>query len=296
MDAGDGTGIVVEAIALGDSPRALVQSGGTSRIVRAGDTVGDSIVRAIEERGLVLDSGENAAADGAALIARVGACLLCVVLLSAASRAASISIDVNDAGLDDVIALLAAESGINVVTDASVNPEKITLHLHNVTFDDALRAIVAAHDLTVRREGGIVIVGSAAGTVHADRTVVLTLQHAQPDEIAKEITQGLPSGAAVIADKRTGAIVVTGDDATIDRARNLVDLLDIAPPRNGASFPATQSYKLRYLKPDDVVTKLKALVPEGNFLADEEQNAVFSDGRGADPKRYAGAYRDARRR
>ena len=151
------------------------------------------------------------------MIARIAAFVLSAALLGAAANAASISIDVNDAGLDDVIALLAAESGINVVTDSSVKPEKITLHLHNVTFDDALRAIVAAHDLTVRREGGIVIVGSAAGIVHADRTVVLPLQHAQPDEIAKEIAQGLPPGASVIADKRTGAVVVTGDDASIDR-------------------------------------------------------------------------------
>jgi type IV pilus assembly protein PilQ len=211
------------------------------------------------------------------LIARSAAFVFCLVLLGAAARAASISIDVNDAGLEDVIALLAAESGINVVTDSSVKPEKITLHLHDVTFDDALRAIVAAHDLTVRREGGIVIVGSSAGAVHADRTVVLPLRHAQADEIAKEITQGLPPGASVIADKRTGAVVVTGDSASIERARDLVDLLDIAP-RNGASFPATESYKLRYLRPDDVVTKLKALVPEGSFLADEEQNAVLATG------------------
>jgi type II secretory pathway component GspD/PulD (secretin) len=211
------------------------------------------------------------------LIVRIAACILCIALLSAATPGGSISIDVNDAGLDDVIALLAAESGINVVTDSTVKPEKITLHLHNVTFDDALRAIVAAHDLTVRREGSIVIVGSAAGIVHADRTAVLPLQHAQADEIAKEIAQGLPPGASVIADKRTGSIVVTGDDASIDRTRDLVELLDIAP-RNGASFPATQSYKLRYLKPDDVVTKLKALVPEGSFLADEEQNAVLATG------------------
>jgi hypothetical protein len=55
----DGAGIVVEAIALGDSPRALVQSGGASRIVRAGDALGDSTVRAIDERGLVLESGET---------------------------------------------------------------------------------------------------------------------------------------------------------------------------------------------------------------------------------------------
>jgi hypothetical protein len=57
-DGGDG-GIVVEAIALGDSPRALVQAGGVSRIVRPGDTIGDSTIRAIDRRGLILDGGET---------------------------------------------------------------------------------------------------------------------------------------------------------------------------------------------------------------------------------------------
>ncbi len=57
-DGGD-AGIVVEAIALGDSPRALVQSGGVSRIVRPGDTVGDSTIRAIDRRGVVLEGGET---------------------------------------------------------------------------------------------------------------------------------------------------------------------------------------------------------------------------------------------
>ena len=49
-DGGD-AGIVVEAIALGESPRALVQSGRAGRIVRPGDTLEDSTVRAIDRRG-----------------------------------------------------------------------------------------------------------------------------------------------------------------------------------------------------------------------------------------------------
>src|SRR6185312_2136834 len=40
----------------------------------------------------------------------------------------------------------------------------------------------------------------------------------------------------------------------------------------------TASYPLRYLRPDDAVTKLKALLPDGNVLADEEQNAVLVSG------------------
>jgi type II secretory pathway component GspD/PulD (secretin) len=206
---------------------------------------------------------------------RAAAFALALALLGAAP--AAISIDVTDAGLDDVIALLAAESGINVVTDGSVKPERISLHLHRVTFDEALQAIVAARGLTVRREGGIVIVGSAGGPGGAVRTVVLPLQHAQAEEIAKEVQQGMPAGVAVIADKRTASIVVTGDDASLARARDLVDLLDVAAHEGGA-FASTRSYKLRFLKPDDVVAKLKALVPDGNFLADEEQNAVLASG------------------
>jgi hypothetical protein len=58
-DGVDGTGIVVEAVVLGDSPRALVRLGATNRIVRAGDAVGDSVVRAIDERGVVLEGGET---------------------------------------------------------------------------------------------------------------------------------------------------------------------------------------------------------------------------------------------
>jgi len=61
---------------------------------------------------------------------RIATVLLCIAFLSSSvpAMAASISIDVNDAGLDDVIALLAAESGVNVVTDSSVKPERVTLH------------------------------------------------------------------------------------------------------------------------------------------------------------------------
>jgi hypothetical protein len=51
-------GIAVVAVALGDAPRALVRTGETSRIVGAGDALGDSTVREIGAHGIVLESGE----------------------------------------------------------------------------------------------------------------------------------------------------------------------------------------------------------------------------------------------
>lgn len=51
-------GIVVQAIALGASPRALVLVGSNSRIVGVGDPLGGSKVSAIDAHGLTLESGD----------------------------------------------------------------------------------------------------------------------------------------------------------------------------------------------------------------------------------------------
>jgi type II secretory pathway component GspD/PulD (secretin) len=199
------------------------------------------------------------------------------VLLAGVTGGRAITIDAHDVDISDVIALLAADSGTNVVTDRSVKAERITVHLHGVTFEEALRAITLAHGLTVRREGAILIVESGATADGASQSVVFALHHAQAEDVGKELTAALPQGAVVVADKRTGAVFVGGDETTTERARALVAVLDSAR-LSDAGGPKTASYALRYLRPDDAVAKLKALLPDGNALPDEEQNAVLISG------------------
>ncbi len=210
---------------------------------------------------------------------RVLAVILWLGLLGGSASAASglISIDARDVDISQAIALLAAESGVNVVTDGSVKPERISIHLHDVTFQEALQAIVGTHALQVRRENGILVVGATEAMNRRGESVVLALQHAQPDEVAKELTDALPEGTVIIPDKRTGSVVVAGDAGSTSRARKLVEALDSAPFADG-TLATTQSYRLRFLRPDDVVAKLKAVVPGGGFLADEEGNAVLVTG------------------
>jgi type II secretory pathway component GspD/PulD (secretin) len=209
---------------------------------------------------------------------RTAVLLCCSLLLGAGATAAGqeIAIDVQGVDVSDVIALLAAQSGRNVVTDGSVKPEKITVHLHGVTFDEALRAIASSNGLAIRREGAILVVGEATA-MHRDGGVVLALRYARPDDIAKELTGALPAGAVVLADKRTRSVIVTADAATAKRARRLVAMLD-APRSAAASGPRTRSYRLRYLRPDSVTAKLKAVVAGATVLPDQEQNAVLVSG------------------
>lgn len=201
---------------------------------------------------------------------------LSVACTTSAKAAGRITLDVNDVPLDDAIALLSAQSGTNVVTDQSVRMERVTLHLRNVSVDEALHAIAETHGLVVRHEGAIVVLG-AATNASDERTATIPLQHAAAPEVAKEIAAAIPSARAVVADTRTDALLVTGSDRTISRVRDLVARLD-DPVAGASGGTRTVSYRLRFLKPDDVVLKLKALIGEGAFLADEEQNAVLVAG------------------
>ncbi|MBV8655115.1 MAG: hypothetical protein JO160_03650, partial [Candidatus Eremiobacteraeota bacterium] len=107
--------------------------------------------------------------------------------LSVALGAPLISIDAHDVDIADVIALLAADSGVNIVTDQSVKPEKITVHLHDVTFEEALQAIVSAHGLSVRNEGRILVVQSGNAVATGRQMSVVPLHHAQADDVAREL-------------------------------------------------------------------------------------------------------------
>jgi type II secretory pathway component GspD/PulD (secretin) len=212
--------------------------------------------------------------------------LTLATMLPCIAQSSRINIDVHDAQLADVIALLAAESGANIVADSSVKPEKVTLHLHDVTFDDALTVLVQAHDLQVRRQNGILIVGTTesmnrrygdANDPRSAKTLVLNLAHANPDDVAKEIASGLPDGTVIVPDKRTASVIVTGSPDTVARARELVSALDV-PEYSANSGNLAHVYQLRYLKPTEVTSALRGVLPDGSYVADDAQNAIVVSG------------------
>lgn len=220
------------------------------------------------------------------MIRYLAALFLAAALVGASAKSSQLlSIDVHDADITDVIALIAAESGTNIVTDGSMRPERITLHLRNVTFGQALDVLVSAHGLQVHREGDILIIGPAdeMNRRYADatdvgaQTEVLSLRRGNADDVAREMTQALPAGTVIVPDRRTATIVITGDAATVARARALVAALD-APSLGSGNGAVTRSYRLQYLKADDAIKQLKLLTTDGTYLADGDHNQVIVEG------------------
>lgn len=216
------------------------------------------------------------------------ALVLLASLSTASARAAAsrVSIDVRDADLSDVLNLLSSQAHVNVVTDASVRPQRVTLHLRDVTFDDALTVLLESHALQVRREGNVLIVGASdsmnrrygdTNDTRSPQTAVITLKNANPDDVAKELQAGLPDGSVIVADKRTSTVIVTAGAQTVLRARQLIAALDAPAFRNSAANVA-HTYALRFVRPADIGKELKGALPDGSYVVDEAQNAIVVTG------------------
>jgi len=87
----------------------------------------------------------------------------------------------------------------------------------------------------------------------------------------------LPVGTVILSDRRTSAVIVTGDTETVERVRQLVAALDV-PGSGGGSGVETRAYRLQYVRAEDAIKELKVLTSEGAFIANNEQNEVVVDG------------------
>jgi type II secretory pathway component GspD/PulD (secretin) len=182
-----------------------------------------------------------------AVLAALRFCALCAVfspaaLLFAAPAAAQgerFTLEARDVELADVIRLLGARSGQNVVADGSVKPQRVTLRLKDVTFDEALAALLTAYGLQTHRDGRIIFVGdgvamnrrfpgeAAAGGALASESI--PLRHLRASDAVKSLRAVIPDGI-LLAEDRRNAVVVSGSAEVHATVRALLRDLD-APGR-----------------------------------------------------------------
>lgn len=196
----------------------------------------------------------------------------------------TISIDARDIELSDLIRLLAAESNANIVADGSVRPQRVSLRLRDVWFDEALSTITQSFNLVAHRNGRILVLGDAASMNRryadsgelASQTVVLTLARAKADDLVAPLTSALPVGTVIFADKRSSSIIVTGAGSTVQRARYLVRALDVSGV--GQNGSQTTAFALQNVKASEAARALRGAIPETALVADDRQNAILITG------------------
>lgn len=173
----------------------------------------------------------------------------------------TLTLDLRDAQLGDVIDALARLCGINVVTDSSVSGQKVTVHLVNVTCDEAFRYLLDANRLGYRRVGETLIVQPIAQLTPPPPGPVVRvyrLQYLQPPlgvpealvggsssgsaqltggagPVKKDIAALLQlfagTGAQIAYDDRSNSLVVNGTPAQQEAVVTLLRQLDVPIPQ-----------------------------------------------------------------
>jgi type IV pilus assembly protein PilQ len=157
---------------------------------------------------------------------------------SAASSAppGTVTIEVKNGDLIDVIKLLAQESGQNIVATPSVKGT-VTLSLRNVPLKEALDLVVRTNGLEYRQVGNVYVIGTQDeltrqfGSIgQAAQTVAFPIRYANPGDLGKQLSSVLPGGSFTI-DPRTDTLLVTGSPEVIQSARNFLALSDVPAPQ-----------------------------------------------------------------
>jgi type IV pilus assembly protein PilQ len=200
--------------------------------------------------------------------------------LGAPAFATDFSIDVRDLDIYDAVRLIATQGETNVVLDSSVPHHPVTLRLQNVSFDEALGTLAQANDLEAIRVGKVVYLGTsdsvnrryASQAASGARLASFHLAGADPDGVAKNLTEVLPTGTIVVPDRRTSSILVSGSPVALGRAKEIIGSLDQTSELRDTSL------SMRYVKATEALRALQAtlpVVPPASAYASEQQNALL---------------------
>ena len=102
-----------------------------------------------------------------------------------------VSVHAEDTNLPSILAILARESGFNIVTGPNVQSQnKITIHLDDVPIDQAINLVIRAAGLSYEIVGNSILV-AAQDKLTGDVGIsphVIDLQYAKAEDIAELIS------------------------------------------------------------------------------------------------------------
>ncbi len=155
-----------------------------------------------------------------------------------------ISIDVQNADIQNILRLIAKIGGFNLVISEDVKG-KITLSLHNVPWDQALDIILSSKGLGMAKIGNVIRVAplmtlkeeteqlaqikeaiSKEETAAPLVTAYLQVNYAKASDLVKQIQTLLTERGSVTYDERTNKIILKDVPAVVEKAKYVISQLD----------------------------------------------------------------------
>ena len=145
-----------------------------------------------------------------------------------AFAADTVSVDVYETPVRTVIEGLARSGGINLILDDTVQGN-MTIHLKDVTVEEALQAIADSRNLLYYKNKSIRTMTAGTGAGEGGRRLhSFQLQYASPKDMSKAV-QAMAPAAAVRCHEETNSLVLYGTNREAAEVGRLLQRLDRAP-------------------------------------------------------------------
>jgi type II secretory pathway component GspD/PulD (secretin) len=189
----------------------------------------------------------------------------------------SITLDVRDMNIVDVIKFLAMKGDFNVVISPSVEG-RVTVFLNNVSIKDALDIVIIANNLAYSLQGNIIQVNTSAeyeamyGKRFGDQTRVeiIRLQYSRPSYVLAALDNIKSNVGKIIIDEDTGSVVMIDTPSALEKMR--IAIQEIEQPLEAVV------YNLQYASADVVAEKLRARIDAkavGSITPDSRANKLI---------------------
>jgi type II secretory pathway component GspD/PulD (secretin) len=201
--------------------------------------------------------------------------VFCFVLMagfSFAQQEKTITLDVKDMELTDVIRMISDQSGLNIITSKNVKGQ-VTINLQDIPVEKALSALLTVNNCGFIKEGDIIQVYTLPELNQKEQfsqlyTKVFRLKFVKAVDL-KQTLSSLKSGRGRMEiEPKTNTIVITDTAEGLAAIEKAIAEMD--------KKQETKVYKLSYAKPLDLQKNLQSIIPltEGDFLADERTNSL----------------------
>ena len=147
------------------------------------------------------------------------------------SKSNTVSIEVNNAALDQVIRNIVVQSGINVVVYENITGT-VTAKFDSIGLEDVLRFLLQNTKFTFWKDKNIYFIGSREMS-QQKTTLVIPLRHIMADEeaINKVLPPNIAKEAIIKFDKEHNAIIVIGSFDVVAQAQEFIEKIDKPVPQ-----------------------------------------------------------------
>ena len=137
-----------------------------------------------------------------------------------------VSIHAEDAPLSMILSMLAEESGYNIVTGPNVNSqEKLSIHMDDVSVDQAINLVVRASGLSYEIIGNSILVAKHSRIIEDVGMTphIIQLKYANPDDI---VTLLADVTTKITVEKSTNTILIIASPKKIAEITKIIEQVD----------------------------------------------------------------------